>query len=184
MCRPTIPCNNMAHGAAGISRRLCAGGQHPPDPDRRRQSRRGRAALRERVAIVLRRRSARSRPAAVRSRADGRRAGRPHRLAVSGLSRRRRDRALGRRRAQGPCRAVRAAGDADLAGARLLPRNAVRGRGRGEARDLDARARWREPARQPRAFHRRDDLAGRRRRRCRRIFVANNMQPERRARSS
>ena len=61
---------------------------------------------------------------------------------------------------QGACRAVRAAGHADLAGARLLPRNAVRGRRRGKARDLDARAGWREPAREPRAFHRRDDLAG------------------------
>ena len=69
--------------------------------------------------------------------------------------------ALGRRRPEGECRAVRAAGHPHAARPRLLPRNAVRGGGRGQARDLDARARGREPARQPRAIHRRDGLAGR-----------------------
>ena len=43
----------------------------------------------------------------------------------------------------------------------LLPRNAVRGGGRGQARDLDAAVRRREPARESRAIHRRDGLAGR-----------------------
>ena len=60
---------------------------------------------------------------------------------------------------RGPCRAAGAAGNADLARARLLPRNAVRGFGRRQARDLDARARWREPAGRPRTLARRDRLA-------------------------
>ena len=68
-------------------------------------------------------------PPPVRSGPDGRRPRRPHGLAVSRRSRAGGDRALGRRRAQSQCRAVRAAGHADLAGAQLLPRNAVRGRG-------------------------------------------------------
>ena len=66
-------------------------------------------------------------PAPVRSRADGRRSRRPYRVAVSRRSRARRDRALGRRRAQGECRAVRPAGHPHAAHPRLLPRNAVRG---------------------------------------------------------
>ena len=45
--------------------------------------------------------------------------------------------ALGGRRARGPCRAVRTAGHIDFAGARLLPRNAVRSERRRQARDPD-----------------------------------------------
>ena len=67
--------------------------------------------------------------------------------------------ALGRRRAQSECRTFRAAGYPHAPHPRLLPRNAVRGGGLGQARDLDAAARGREPPRQPRAIHRRDDLA-------------------------
>ena len=126
----------------------------PADPDR------SAALYEQRTEIVLWRGCAGSCPAPVRSRADGRRPRRPYRVAVSRLSRARRDRALGRRRAQGQCRAVRAARHPHAARARLLPRNAVRGCGRRKACDLDARVRRREPARQPRAIHRRDGLAG------------------------
>ena len=145
------PLNNMAMARAAFPGRLRAGRQHPSDSDRYRRSRGRRAPLRERAEILLWRRSAGPCPPAVRSRADGRRARRPYRIAVSRLSGRGGDGALGGRRAQGECRAVRAAGDADVAGARLLPRNAVRGRGRGQARDPDPRVRRRGPAGQPRA---------------------------------
>ena len=75
-------------GAARSFSTLRAGRQDSPDPNRHRRSRQSRAALRERTEIVLRRRPPRPGTAAVRSGADGCRAGWPYRLAVSRLSRR------------------------------------------------------------------------------------------------
>ena len=69
------PTQQHGHGAARRFSIACApAAQHPPDPDRSPPIPTKRAALRARTEIVLRRRRARSRPAAVRSRADGRRA--------------------------------------------------------------------------------------------------------------
>src|SRR5207237_2025838 len=109
--------------------------------------------------IVLWRGAVEPRAAVVRCGVDGGRAGRPYRVDVSRLPRASGNRALGGRRAASTCRAPGAAGDADPAGARLLPRNAVRGRWVRQARDLDARARWREPAGCPRNLDRRDHMA-------------------------
>src|SRR5674476_479397 len=118
-----------------------------------------RAALRERIEILLWLQRAESHPANVRCGIDGSRARWPCRFAVSWISGPGGDQPLGGRRARGACRAFRAAGDDDVADARLLPRNAVRGRGRREARDPDPRVRWRGPACQPRMFTGRDGLA-------------------------
>ena len=70
--------------------------QHPSDRDRCRRSGHRGAALRRRAQEVLRRRSARSGAAVVRSGADGTRRRRPHRVAVSALACTGRKRALGR----------------------------------------------------------------------------------------
>ena len=69
--------------------------------------------------------------------------------------------ALGGRRPEGPRRTVGAARFADIARARFLPRNAVRSKRRGQARDSRARTGGRGSARQPGAFHRRHDMADR-----------------------
>ena len=136
------PLNNMAMARRSFST-AARRRQHPSDSDRYRQSAMKRAALRARAEILLWRRSAgfrqgrcsisccwASAPTAIPPRC------------FPAIRRVEETRALGGRRAQGPCRAVRAAGDADPAGARLLPRNAVRGRRRGQTRDPDARP-WR-----------------------------------------
>ena len=100
-CRPDDPLNNMAHGARRFPR---SHARRPPTSIRSRPIPPIPTKPRERYEPSCKSfygaRPARSRAAAVRSRADGRRARRPYRLAVSRLSGARRNRALGGRRAQ------------------------------------------------------------------------------------
>jgi len=70
-----------------------------------------------------------------------------------------RDQALGDRGSKSACRAVRAAGHPDIAGARLVPRNADRSQRRGKTPDPDPRFCRRGRAGAPRSLHRRDRLA-------------------------
>ena len=162
-CRPGDPLNNMAMARQTFLDRMRAGRQHPSDPDRHacNPDESAEQYARE-LQVILWRGRAGPCPSAVRSRADGRRAGRPHRFAVSRLS------GASMRPIAGWSACPRPMSSRSCLASRLtLPTLAscremlfeVAG---AEKRAILTRAtRRREPAGEPRALHRRDDLAGR-----------------------